>query len=138
MLGLRNAHVSDRPHIGVRGHVGRRVFVTGSIPRAEPVAAVYAIGDCLPAASAIQRDSSPVPQMRELVMHHRQLTEQWLGVQVPRRFNLDADRLSHPSMLGGVVADALAAGFEPRIVPVLPSLWLALRSALLASPDEVL
>jgi hypothetical protein len=119
-------------------HVGQRVVCLGSVELPSPVEAVYAIGDCRPAASAINKGSSSVPQMRILVMHHRKLTEQWLGVQVPRLFNLDADRLSHPSMLGDVIRDILAAGYEPRVVPFLESSWAVLRRAMLASSDECL
>ena len=71
-------------------------------------------------------------------MHHRELTNRWLGVQVPRNFNLDADRLSHPSMLGSVMRDAVAAGLEPRVVQLLSSSWAALREAMHASMEDSL
>ena len=59
---------------------------------------------------------------------------QWLGVSIPREWNLDADRLSHPHMLGAVLADAEAAGLRPTVVDHgvgLPSrCWQALREAM--------
>ena len=108
------------------------------VPVAAPVEAVYAVGDCSPAAAAMRLASSTVPQIRCLLLHQRLLTEQWLGVQVSRDFNKDADRLSHPSMLRRVMADAILAGFEPRVVPLLQSSWENLREAIHASPDEPL
>lgn len=118
--------------------LGRRITVEGVVDAPAPVLGVYAIGDCKPAASAISKADSSVPQMRILVMHHRKLTEKWLGVQVPREFNFDADRLSHPSMLSDVMRDAVAAGLEPRVVAILPSSWTALREAMHASPEDSL
>ena len=117
---------------------GQRVMVEGTISAPAPVEGVYAIGDCRPAASAINKADSSVPQMRVLVMHQRELTNRWLGVQVPRNFNLDADRLSHPSMLESVIRDAVAAGLEPRVVQLLSSSWAALREAMHASMEDSL
>ena len=108
------------------------------VPVAAPVEAVYAVGDCAPAAGAMRLASSSVPQIRCLLLHHRSLTDQWLGVQVSRDFNVDADLLSHPSRLRSVMEAAVSAGYEPRVVPILHSSWENLREAIHASPDESL
>lgn len=62
--------------------------------------AVVAVGDCAPAARALSRRFSRSPQMRKLVGACTRSAGRWLGVQVPREWNVDADRLSHPSQFG--------------------------------------
>ena len=66
---------------------------------AKPFTAVIAVGDCDPAADALDAASSATPQMSALLARARQSAKQWLGVSVPREWNLDADRLSHPAEL---------------------------------------
>eukprot|EP00965_Chrysotila_dentata_P129808 4290973-Pleurochrysis_carterae.AAC.1 len=61
--------------------------------------AVVAVGDCDPAAGALNAATSRVRQIRALLGAARTLTPHWLGVSVPRDANVDADRLSHPSQL---------------------------------------
>ena len=97
------------------------------------ISAVCAVGDCDPAASAINRGSGSAAVMRGMLLHARQLTLRWMAVSVPRDFNLDADRLSHPSQLDAVKRDAMAAGFVPHVVRIPPSYWRALRDAVSAS-----
>eukprot|EP00965_Chrysotila_dentata_P126175 4170395-Pleurochrysis_carterae.AAC.1 len=46
---------------------------------AEPPEAVIAVGDCDPAAAALNAASSGVAAMRELLRHARGLTTQWLA-----------------------------------------------------------
>ena len=94
--------------------------------------AITAVGDCDPAAAAINAAASGRPQMRQLLRGARTLCRQWLGVSIPRECNLDADRLSHPALLGEVRADALAAGVETHVVPIPPSCWAVLRAAIAA------
>ena len=94
--------------------------------------AITAVGDCDPAAAAINAAASGRPQMRLLLREARTLCRQWLGVSVPRECNLDADRLSHPALLGEVRADALAAGVDTHVVPIPPACWAALRAAIAA------
>jgi len=98
-------------------------------------AAVIAVGDCEPAAAALNAASSPTPQIDRLLAGARALTRQWLGVAVPREWNLDADRLSHPSQLEAVLADARAAGLRPRLVHTPPRCWEALRESCLLSRE---
>ena len=73
--------------------------------------------------------------MDHLLGAARALTRQWLGVAVPREWNLDADRLSHPSMLDGVLADARAAGLQPRLVHAPSRCWEVLRESCKLSRD---
>eukprot|EP00965_Chrysotila_dentata_P092386 3049192-Pleurochrysis_carterae.AAC.1 len=57
--------------------------------------------------------------MRELLRGARLLTSQWLAVSVPREANGDADRLSHPHLLGEVAADVEAAGWRAAHARIL-------------------
>eukprot|EP00965_Chrysotila_dentata_P147602 4873299-Pleurochrysis_carterae.AAC.1 len=97
---------------------------TGKRPQA-----VIAIGDCDPAAAAFNAASSGAAQMRTLLAHARRLTSQWLAVSVPREANRDADRLSHPTLLGEVQRDAAAAGWRVRRARVPAECWRALAEA---------
>ena len=89
--------------------------------------AVIAIGDCSPAASALSSGYSRSPQMRALVGACGRSAPRWLGVHVPREWNLDADRLSHPSGCG-VVCDSIAgAGWTVCKLDPPKGLWSLLR-----------
>ena len=98
---------------------------TGLVPTA-----ITAVGDCDPAAAAINAAASGRPQMRRLLRGARELCSQWLGVSVPRECNLDADRLSHPALLEEVRRDARARGVETHTVPIPPRCWAVLRAAI--------
>ena len=99
--------------------------------RGEPPRAVIAVGDCEPAAAAINAATSGNPQMRRLLSEIAGPV--WLAVSVPREANVDADRLSHPARLPDVRADARAAGLvvqpERGSAPIPARAWLALRAA---------
>ena len=111
-----------------------------------PFEAVVAIGDCRPAAGAITVFASPVRQLSFLLQRMHETAKRWLGVAVPRELNVDADRLSHPSMAPAVVADAAAAGLRTVVLAgscdqVDPAIWqAALEMATLApwepDPDD--
>lgn len=100
---------------------------TGLIPTA-----ITAVGDCDPAAAAINAAASGRPQMRRLLRGARELCSQWLAVSIPRECNLDADRLSHPALLEEVRRDARARGVETHVVPIPPRCWAVLRAAIAA------
>ena len=100
---------------------------TGMVPTA-----ITAVGDCDSAAAALNAAASGRAQMRQLLHGARALCQQWLGVSIPREFNLDADRLSHPARLDEVRRDALAAGVETHVVPIPPGCWAVLRAAIAA------
>ena len=91
--------------------------------------AVVAIGDCQPAAGALNRASSPVSLMRAILVQARASIQQWLGVQVPRELNLDADILSHPSRIGEVV-DSVPSSLAVVLAPAPARCWAALRAAI--------
>ena len=76
------------------------------------IAAVVAVGDCSPAAAALSARFSKSAQIRAILGLCSRVAPRLLGVQVPRELNVDADRLSHPSMATAVAADALAAGLS--------------------------
>eukprot|EP00965_Chrysotila_dentata_P192162 6175008-Pleurochrysis_carterae.AAC.1 len=67
--------------------------------------------------------------MRELLRGARRLTSQWLAVSVSREANGDADRLSHPHLLGTVTADAEGAGWRTARARIPQQCWEALRIA---------
>jgi hypothetical protein len=94
--------------------------------------AVIAIGDCQPAAGALNRASSPVGLIQDLLRHARADVTQWLGVQVPRELNLDADVLSHPSRLRDVL-DTIQHPYRHHLAPIPERCWAALRAAVAAS-----
>ena len=100
----------------------------------KPHEAVIAVGDCDPAARALDAASSGTPQMDALLVSARQRVKQWLGVAIPREWNLDADRLSHPAQLDAVLADARAAGLLPRVVLAPDECWRTLRAAMRLDP----
>ena len=99
--------------------------------------AVTAVGDCAPAAGAINAASSGNAQMRRVVRGGRELCEQWLAVAIPREWNLDADRLSHPSNLAEVRAEAEAAGLRVTVAEIPAECWQALREAVSAGVASV-
>ena len=94
-------------------------------------AAVLAVGDCDPAAKAINSASSGVPQMAHLLDAMRHTSPQWLGIHVPREWNLDADRLSHPRMLDRVRSDAGERGIRTSVACIPNRVWDELRRAML-------
>ena len=96
----------------------------------QPVA-IYAVGDCLPAACTLTAGVSGSAQMRTLLEAGRRLCDEWAGVAVRREHNTDADRLSHPAMALEVAKSAADAGLivhEARIPPDHP-VWDTLRQA---------
>lgn len=97
------------------------------------VDAVVAILDCAPAASALSSLYSPAAQIRFLIAACRRVAARWLGVHVPRQWNTDADRLSHPSTLPLVVADAERAGLSVVQVHPRAGVW-EVATATLAIP----
>ena len=115
----------------VHGQVAAELFATWAVAEAaasaKPFTAVIAVGDCDPAADALDAASSATPQMSALLARARGSAKQWLGVSVPREWNLDADRLSHPAELGHVLRDARRAGLSPCHVAIPEWCWRALR-----------
>jgi len=91
--------------------------------------AVTAVGDCDPAAAALNAGASGRPQMRRLVRGARALCPHWLAVSVSRDLNLDADRLSHPALLPEVRDTAHSAGLATRVAPIPEHCWAELRAA---------
>ena len=115
------------------------LFTTWAVAEAaaptKPFTAVIAVGDCDPAADALDAASSATPQMGALLASARERAKQWLGVSIPREWNLDADRLSHPALLSAVLADARRAGLSPSRARIPDRCWRALRAAtILAAP----
>ena len=100
------------------------------------VAAVIAVGDCAPAAAALNRASSPRALMRAVLRGARELSKQWLGVQVPRELNQRADALSHPSGAAAVRAELEAAGWRVELAAIPEPCWGRLAEALERAPAD--
>jgi len=123
----------DSPH-GALSMPAGEVFASVALAEAVALAmgsnikAVVAVGDCSPAASALSAIYSRSPQLRHLVGVARGVSHSWLGVDIPRELNVDADRLSHPSQASGVAREAEEAG--ARVVWLEPSaaMWKSLES----------
>ena len=97
------------------------------------VTAVVAIGDCKPAATAATLAKSRSAVMRALVDAMRTSAPAWLGVQVRRQWNTDADLLSHPATVQLVVEAATSAGLTVDVLPVHAECWRVLRAAIAAA-----
>lgn len=104
--------------------------VAAAVAEGARVDAVVSITDCAPAANALSSLYSPAAQIRQLLGACRRVASRWLGVHVPRTWNTDADRLSHPSLREVVVAEAERAGLS--VVQVRPSsaVWDVIVSVL--------
>ena len=97
------------------------------------VAAVTALGDCKPASIAITSAKSKSPVMRDIVAASRRTCEQWLGVQVWRKWNSDGDLLSHPGEVHRVVQAARDAGLDVIVLPIHPDCFCELRESIAAN-----
>ena len=69
--------------------------------------------------------------MRNLLVAVRGDVAQWMGSQVPRRFNSDADLLSHPSAVPEVLAVARATFGDDNVheLTISPRCFDGLRAA---------
>ena len=92
--------------------------------------AVIAVGDCQPAACALNRACSGAPQIRALVRAARAATTEWLGAQVNREFNLDADLLSHPEHLYLITDQCERAGLRAHVATIPDRCWEQLATTL--------
>jgi hypothetical protein len=112
------------------------VVLVAAVARTVTVDRVFAIGDCGPAIAAIDAAYSPNPQIRSLLAQASKAAPEWIGAKIPRTANVDADRLSHPSMFPVVRADAQLA--DLHVCEVFPSAadWDALHEAVAASADH--
>ena len=93
------------------------------------VVAVISVTDCQPAASAVNSWFGRSGQMRGLLRKMRDATSRWLGVHVSRDLNVDADRLSHPSLRASVMAESRARGLRSVPVSIPEGCWELLRAA---------
>lgn len=109
------------------------VLITLMIATDISPAAVVAILDCKPAASAATSGKSSSHLMRDLARSMRSRVDLWLGVHVFREFNTDADFLSHPASVGEVVSAARAAGITCHHLGIHEEAWNCLRLAIAAA-----
>ena len=70
--------------------------------------------------------------MAHIIEAMRRRTQQWLAVAVPREWNQDADRLSHPARLRDVRDDAAAKDIQTSVARVPGYCWTVLRAAMLS------
>lgn len=114
------------PHLPVLSMPAAETFavlaLAAAVAAVTSVSAAISISDCAPATSALSSLYSPTAQIRRLLAACRQAVDSWLGVHVPREWNTDADRLSHPSMLPSVIADAEQSGLS--VVRVHTPSWV--------------
>ena len=103
-----------------------------AVAREVAVHAVIAVVDCAPAAAVLSAATSAGAQLRSLVLAARRMVSQWLGVAIPREWNVDADILSHPARVQEVrqVAEAAPWCDEIRRVHVSREWWQALETAM--------
>jgi hypothetical protein len=99
----------------------------------DSVARCVAIGDCLPASLAYEASTSRSAQLRAILVGARALTHDWLPVDVPRALNTDPDRLSHPSLIAAVIADAEALNLTVVRARIPAHLWELLSAVTLLS-----
>ena len=116
------------------GELVTPIIFADALARITPISAVISVVDCAPAGAALSAAVSPVPQLMELLRASREITEQWLGVHIPREWNVDCDRLSHPLLGPTVCAEAEAAGLTVVRVRPHPDMLARLRSVLRLKP----
>ncbi len=91
---------------------------------------VVAIGDCAPASAAFEGCRSVSAQIWAMARNaYEHVAPHWLAVDVPRAFNTDPDRLSHPLGVGQVVADARANGLTVVRARMTAASWRLLDAA---------
>lgn len=98
------------------GEATASIALAAAVAELTTVDATIAITDCAPAAGAFSALHSRSTQIHSLLGTARAVCPRWLGVHIPREWNTDADRLSHPSLAAGVIADAAAAGLTVQRV----------------------
>ena len=91
---------------------------------------VVAIGDCKPASAAVTSAKSKSAVMQPITAATRGTAQAWLGVQVLRQWNSDADLLSHPASAHLVAAAARSAGLAVAELPFHLDCWRLLRDAI--------
>ena len=108
------------------------IAVAAAAARQWPEAArrFIAVGDCAAAAAVLTAATSRAEQMRALVMSAHALSQQWLGVAVPREANQDPDLLSHPERGEEVMRSARSAFERVEQWRLEHSDWELLRSVL--------
>lgn len=130
----RTSRAADGPAVPAlsmpAGEVTASVALATAVAARHHVEATIAITDCAPAAVAFTSLCSRSAQIHSLLGFARSFCPRWLGVHIPREWNTDADRLSHPSLAAMVIADAVAAGLNVQRV-CFPS--LAVEAATRAS-----
>ena len=91
---------------------------------------VYGVCDCSSAVAVLNELHGRSDHMAALARGVAACPWAWLGVGVPRCFNFDADRLSHPALVGTVIAEAHQAGVAARHVRADASDWALLSAAI--------
>ena len=91
---------------------------------------VYGVCDCASAVRALDELHGRSPHMAAVARRVAGSGWAWVGVHVPREFNVDADRLSHPHLLDAVMREAADAGVRAVRVRADESDWALLRAAI--------
>ena len=111
-LRRRGSHTAV-PHLPMpAAELFTAVLLPLLVHRSLPLGIAYAVGDCMPAVYALESLYSKRRQMRTLVTAARDSGIRWAPAHVPRDFNVDADRLSHPAGYAAVAREAADAGYS--------------------------
>lgn len=119
------------------GELGGQLLVASLAARAAAarglrVRRVFGVGDCQPAARALDalHSAGCSPHMRSLAAAAATAGWPWLGIHVGREANVDADRLSHPGNLKAVLQEVERAGWQAHHLSAIESDWAPLREAI--------
>ena len=111
-LRRRGSHTAA-PHLPMpAAELYTAILLPLLVHRSLPLGIAYAVGDCMPAVYALESLYSKRRQMRTLVGAARDSGMRWAPAHVPRDFNVDADRLSHPAGYAEVAREAADAGYS--------------------------
>ena len=112
------------------GELYAAILMPTMLARSVHIRTCFAVGDCDPAVRTLRSSHSGHPQMRRLVNFASEAAFTWVPAHVPREANSDADRLSHPELLGDVTQDLEKAGFTVLRLRPTASDWALLEDTI--------
>ena len=91
---------------------------------------IYGVCDCASAVRAMDELHARSPHMAAIARRLEESSWTWVGVHVPREYNFDADRLSHPHLVHAVMREAADEHVRAVHVRAEESDWALLRAAI--------
>ena len=91
---------------------------------------IYGVCDCASAVRAVDELHGRSPHMAAIARRIADSGWRWVGVHVPREYNFDADRLSHPHLVDAVIGEAADARVRAVHVRAEEGDWALLRAAI--------